>query len=426
MLRAQPVVAQTAALPELPAIERRSEIRLPTDFSQVDFYLITVDAGDNVWDNFGHTALRMVDGTTGTDLLFNWGLFDTSGGLIRFGFNFARGEMNYQLGVAPPGWELGGYQRTQRTVWQDRIRLTNAEKRTLYQRLAWNLREENIVYAYDYFHDNCTTRVRDYLDEALGGKLQAQSAALTQRTYRDEVMTHYESLPVIAFSLDVLMNKRIDRRMTQWERMFLPLQLREQLSRLGLLEESEVLMEFAPREAGPNPYHVVALMLIPLILMAITVRKTSISSFSSQPGLTLRAPALSYRVLGIIALIIMVSSGVYGLLMTLGWLISSHQDLHANLNLLLFWPTDLLGVPLALRWLMRGQPVEVGGNRHRLIVSYLGLHVLAALVYLGIGVFGLTAQSTGALMLYLVPLLLVLALVVTAAGVRRSRGLRFH
>lgn len=424
--QAQPVWSQPPALaPELPEIDQRDEIRIPADFSQVHFYLITVDVGDQVWDNFGHTALRMVDDNTGTDLLFNWGLFDTSGGVLRFGFNFARGIMDYQLGVAPPGWELGGYQRAGRTVWQDRLRLTSAQKQQLYQRIAWNLRPDNVVYAYDYFYDNCTTRVRDYLNEALGEQLSAQTGALTQRTYRDEVVAHYASLPLIGFSLDVLMSHRVDQRMTQWQRMFLPLQLRAQLDRQGLLEDSEVLMQFPAPEAGPNPYRMAALLLIPLLLMAATVRKASIAAFSSQPGFALRAPALSYRALGLVALVISLFSGVYGLAMSLGWWVSSHEDLHGSLNLLLFWPTDLLGLGLALRWLVRGEPVLVTGARHQLIVSYLMLHVVAAMVYLVMGGFGLSGQHVGALMLYIVPVLLVFVLVVLAAGLRRSRGLRF-
>ena len=412
-------------LPQLSEIDQRDEIRMPADFNLVEFYLITVDVGDNVWDNFGHTALRMVDDNTGTDLLFNWGLFDTSGGVVRFGINFARGIMDYQLGVAPPAWELGGYQQAGRTVWQDRLRLSSAQKQQLYQRLSWNLRPDNIVYAYDYFYDNCTTRVRDYLDEALGGQLSAQSTALTSRTYRDEVVSHYVSIPLIRFSLDILMNQRIDQRMSQWERMFLPLQLREQLNRQGLLEDPQILMQFPAPEAGPNPYRLAAMLGIPLLLLAAGIRKGSIASFSSQPGFVLRAPAISYRVLGLVALVVMLFSGVYGLVMSLGWWVSSHQDLHGNLNLLLFWPTDLLGLGLALRWLLHGKPVVVALRRHQLIISYLVLHLVAALVYLVMGATGLSDQRVGALMLYVVPVLLVFALLVSVAGLRRSRGLRF-
>lgn len=418
-LLALPISAQP------PVIEDSSGIRVPADFSRVEFYLITVDVGNNVWDNFGHTALRMVDESTDTDLMFNWGLFDPSVGYVRFAASFARGVMEYQLGVSPPAWELGRYQAEQRTVWQDRLILTNPQKMRLYQRLAWNIRPENIVYDYDYFFDNCTTRVRDYLDEALGGSLRAQSGALSSRTFRDEVRAHYASAPLIDFSLDILMNERIDRRMTQWEQMFLPLQLREQLGRANMLADSRVLMEFDTPPPGFSLYYLAALLMIPVLLMMLALRRASIASFSSQPGLTLRMPALSYRVLGLTGLLIATFSGVYGLIMVLGWLYSSHLDLHGNINLLLFWPTDILGVAVAMRWLLTGQAVSVSQGRHNVLQLYLWLHLLAIVVYLVIGPFGVTGQRVGSLMLYVVPMLMLFTLLVSLAGLRRVRAFRF-
>ncbi|MEX2333197.1 MAG: DUF4105 domain-containing protein [Pseudohongiella sp.] len=412
------------ATPQLAPIDGAG-IRLPADFSQLRFYLITVDVGDQVWDNFGHTALRMVDESTNTDLVFNWGLFDASIGYVRFAANFARGIMDYRLGVAPPEWELGRYQQEGRTVWQDQLVLTDAQKRRLYERLAWNIRDENIVYDYDYFFDNCTTRVRDYLDEALGGMLSEQSRALTQSSFRDEVRAHYASLPLISFSLDVLMNERIDRRMTQWEQMFLPLALRERLARAGLLTDQQVLMEFPPPESGPNPYHLAALLLIPGVLLLLCLQRASIALFSSQPGLTLRMPALTYRVLGLMGLVIALFSGVYGLIMSLGWLFSSHQDIHGNLNLLLFWPTDLLGAWVAVRWLLTGRAWAVSNGSHQWVITYFVIHVMAVLVYLVIALFGLTEQRLGSLLLFVLPVLAVFALLATTAGMSRVRSIRF-
>lgn len=408
-----------------PTIENRQDIQVPNNLNQLEFYLITVDVGANVWDNFGHTALRVVDNTTNTDLIFNWGLFDTSIGNLRFAANFARGIMNYQLGVAPPAWELGRYQAEGRSVWQDRLRLTAEQKRTLYQRLAWNLRPENISYDYEYFFDNCTTRVRDYLDEALGGALSNQTQVLGQRTFRDEVVDHYASVPVIAFSLNILMNGNIDERMTQWQRMFLPLQLREQLLRLGMIEESETVMSFAPPEAGPSANLISLLLALPMLLLLLSVRRASIASFSSQPGFALRAPAVSYRLLGLLGLIIALFSGVYGLIMSLGWWLSSHQDVHGNLNLLLFWPTDLLGLGVAFSWLLKGQAYTLSSTRQQFVTAYLVLHLLAALVYLVMALFGLGGQHLGSIALYVLPPLILYALVVMIAGMRPIRSFRW-
>jgi len=424
LLTATDLRAQTQVNSSPPPIDGPA-ILVPTDFDQVRFYLITVDVGDSVWDNFGHTALRLVDDSTNTDLVFNWGLFDASIGTVRFAANFARGIMDYQLGVTPPGWELGRYQQEARTVWQDQLVLSNTQKQRLYERLAWNIRDENLVYEYDYFFDNCTTRVRDYLDEALGGLLSEQNRALTRSTFRDEVQAHYASRPLISFSLDVLMNERIDRRMTQWEQMFLPLELREQLDRAGLLTDQQVLMEFPSPEAGVDPYQMAGLLVIPGLLLLLCLRSASIASFSSQPGLSLRMPALSYRLLGLLGLVIALFSGVYGLIMSLGWLFSSHQDIHGNLNLLLFWPTDLFGVVVALRWLLTGRAWPVGSGRHQWVMTYFTIHIMAALVYLVIAIFGLSDQRVSDLLLFVLPVLAVFTVLVMTAGLSRVRSIRF-
>ncbi len=410
---------------DLPVIDDLRSIRLPADWNRVQFFLITVDVGNRLWDNFGHTALRMVDENSDTDIVFNWGLFDTSVGYLRFGANFARGVMEYQLGVSPPHWELSRYQGEARTVWQDRITLTNAQKLQLYQRLSWNLRPENIVYSYDYFFDNCTTRVRDYLNEALIGTLADRSQTLVPETFRDEVQAHYASLPLIALSLDVLMNERIDRQMSQWEQMFLPASLRDQLGRLGLLTDTEVLAQFTPPQDRYSPYLVTSLLMMPLFLLLLCVRKASIASFSSQPGFTLRVPSVSYRVLGLTGLVISLFSGVYGIIMLLGWLFSSHQDMHANINLLLFWPTDLMGLLLATRWTLVGSAPSVTRGRNQFVMIYMALHLLAAVAYVFMGLTGLSQQNTLSLMMFVMPVLILFALVLSTAGLRSVRSLSF-
>jgi hypothetical protein len=421
----------------LPEITSPQSIRLPADLSQVDFYLVTVDVGDNIWDNFGHTALRVVDRSSNSDLVFNWGLFDASVGNVTFASNFFQGILNYQLGVSPPAWEFGRYEREQRSVWQDHLNLTTAQKATLYRRLAWNLREENIVYSYQYFFDNCTTRVRDYLDEALGGRLAEQSRAQVPRTFRDEVLSHYATVPTIAVSLDILMNERIDRRMTRWESMFLPATLRTELlafssdvmsgvQRQPLLDEPQVVMEFTPPAAGPNAYHVLGAALAGAVLfLFLTLKRIPISSFSSRSGFTLRLPALSYRVMGIMALLLCLVGGSYGLIMAAAWRESEHLDLHNNLNLLLFWPTDILGLLFSLRWLISGRVCQLGKTTVTLIKLYLLLHLFAAIGYVFVALAGIASQDVVSLLIFVVPALMGFAVLVWNAGFSAIRRISF-
>ena len=120
-----PVLSQQAP-------EETLQYQVPIDMSGVYFYLITVDVGDMVWDNFGHTALRVYDENTNTDTVFNWGVFDVSGGVGAFSWNFFKGIMNYRLATNTPSQEFAVYREQQRTVWQDKLNLSNPQKEILY------------------------------------------------------------------------------------------------------------------------------------------------------------------------------------------------------------------------------------------------------------------------------------------------------
>lgn len=418
----------------LEAVDGISDAALPEDFGRVHFYLITVDAGNNVWDNFGHTALRVVDENNNTDTVYNWGLFDTSGGVVRFSFNFFRGIMNYQLGISSPAAEFGAYRQQQRTVWQDSINLNNRQKETLYKRLLWNARPENIVYPYHYFFDNCTTRVRDYLDEALDGRISAATSIATDNTFRDLVTYHYRSSPLIEFSVDLLMNANIDRPVTQWEEMFLPLSLRARLMTLPsdvavagqqqpLLGDSTVIIEFPTPEAGANPYYVAGTMLLaPALILLLLLRKVSMSYFATHSRITLNAPGLSFRLLGVVGLIVSLFSGIYGCLMLGGWFFSDHVDLYKNVNLLLCWPADLLGVVVAGRWLIQARPWPLTHNSAPFINYYLMARLVSIVVYAVVAAFNLVPQSTMTFLLTVTPGLFLLLVLIWIVGFEPAKS----
>lgn len=408
-------------------------VTLPDDLSKLQFYLITVDVGNHLWDNFGHTALRMVDDNNLTDTVFNWGLFDTSDGLLVFSFNFFKGIMNYQLGTFPPRNEFAQYRNEERTVWQDRINLNNAEKAVLFRRLMWNLEPENIVYPYQYFFDNCTTRVRDYLDEALGGRIHAATQGPTAHTFRDMVLYHYQTLGVIELSLDILMNSNIDRTISEWEEMFLPWSLRTRLMRIPadvtvdglrpqLLSDSETLFAFPVPEAQTNPYYVAATgLLIPIALLSLMLRRIPMSYFATHSRISLRYPGFSFRLLGLVGVLTALCAGIFGCMMLGGWFFSGHEDLFHNWNLLLFWPTDFLGVLVAGRWLLQARPWPMTHNTAPFINHYLFFKLLGLAAYAVVAGLGIGAQSLFDLLVYLVPGLFLLTVLTWTVGFEPAR-----
>ena len=406
---------------------------VPANMSQVEFYLLSVDVGDQVWDNFGHTALRVIDENTNTDLVFNWGIFDISGGVVGFSFNFFKGIMEYQLATSAPTREFAMYRNQQRSVWQDRINLTNPQKEILYRRLLWNLEPENITYDYQYFFNNCTTRVRDYLDEALGGKIGDFYQGVTEQTFRDQVQSHYASVPIVAFSLDVLMNSNIDRQVSEYEAMYLPLALREQLAlipsdvaidgrRQMLLSDHQEVMSFPAPTIATNGHEVASLALLaPALFLILMLKKIPMSYFATHSRVGLKLAPISFRLLGLLGLLTALFSGVYGILMLGSWFISDHLDLHHNVNLLLFWPTDILGVIVALRWLVFCKPWPMTHNSAPFITYYLMAHVVAMVGYGAIAYFDWSAQYVMDIAFYIVPGFLLFTVLIWIVGFQPAK-----
>ncbi len=406
---------------------------LPSDMSGVHFYLITVDVGDSVWDNFGHTALRVYDENSDTDLVFNWGVFDISGGVVGFSFNFFKGIMNYRLATNPPSREFDMYRAQQRTVWQDRINLTNPQKERLFRRLMWNVEEANREYAYQYYFDNCTTRVRDYLDEALAGAISSAYTGTTNETFRDQVKTHYASTELIAFSLDVLMNSNIDRQVTEWESMYLPLVFRERLAnlpsdvaengqRIPLLSDQQIVMEFPAPTIESDAYRIASVgLLAPVLFLMLMLKRIPMSYFATHSRIGFKAAGINFRILGLLGIVTGLFAGIYGTLMLGSWFISDHLDTHHNVNLLLFWPTDLLGVIVGLRWFFLCKPWPMTNNSAPFINYYLLAHLLAMLVYAAIAILELSDQVLDSLLVNVVPGFFLFTVLIWVVGFQPAK-----
>ena len=401
---------------------------VPADLGRVHFYLLTVDAGDSVWDNFGHTALRVYDENTDTDLVFNWGVFEVDGGVFGFAFDFFKGVMNYRLVTTAPALEFAQYRSQRRTLWQDKINLTNPQKAILYRRLLWNLQPAHREYAYHYFFDNCTTRVRDYLDEALGGELAAHYSGITGETFREQVQSHYASIALVALLLDVLMNSNIDRSVTEWESMYLPMTLRQRLvalpadvaahgERLPLLSGQQIIAEFAAPTIDTDPYRIVATgLLVPVVFLLLMLRRIPLSSLVAHSRIGFRAEGWNFRLLGLLGLITALFSGTCGSLMLTSWFVSDHLDTHHNVNLLLFWPTDLLGLVVALRWLWFRQPWRLTNNSAPFVNYYLLAHLLGMLIYLAVALLGLSGQQLVRILYCIVPGFFLYTLLIWIVG----------
>jgi hypothetical protein len=123
----------------------------------------------------------------------------------------------------------------------------------------------------------------------------------------------------------------------------------------------------------------------------------------------------------LLGLLTAIFSGVYGSLMLGSWFVSDHSDTHHNINLLLFWPTDLLIILVALRWLVLCKPWPITHNSAPFINNYLMLHVAAMLGYVAIAFLGLSQQLIMDIAVYVVPGFLLFTLLIWAVGVEPTK-----
>ncbi len=131
---------------------------------------MTIGPGAEIYERFGHNAIWIRDTAAHRDLVYNYGEFDFS--QPDFYRNFALGVPQYWLAVDDLDGTLAQYQARQRSVTVQELRLTPAQRAEIANRLAVNVEPTHRVYTYNYYSANCSTRVRDLLDDVLGGALR--------------------------------------------------------------------------------------------------------------------------------------------------------------------------------------------------------------------------------------------------------------
>lgn len=174
-----------------------------------------------LYSAFGHSAIRVNDPARGIDLLYNYGIFDFD--QPNFYLNFARGFLHYKLGVSSYTDFRDYYIYYNRFLHEQVLNLTPAQKQELFDFLQWNALPENQFYFYDYFYDNCATRVRDALKTTFGTQIRFDGSYIdTKYTIRDLTDIYLQEQPWGDLGIDLGLGLPIDKVATPEEYMFLP------------------------------------------------------------------------------------------------------------------------------------------------------------------------------------------------------------
>lgn len=178
--------------------------------------------GREAYSRFGHSAVRIRNLLGETDLVFNFGTFDDEApDAVR---QFLEGRLKYWLSVDTFRETREEYRREGRRMWAQELALAPAERRHLFGRLRYLARKENRAYRYHHYDANCSTRIRDTLDQALGGLLARQLRGRPAATHRHWLRRATRGAPLFHLAFDLVLT-RSDRPIDRWEACFAPEQL---------------------------------------------------------------------------------------------------------------------------------------------------------------------------------------------------------
>lgn len=364
--------------------------------ANIEVSLITYGPGETYWERFGHDAIELRDIASGEAINFNYGVFDFNES--NFFLNFARGRMHYLMDAAPSTIDESFYVESGRSVTRQQLALTPDQAAALRDFLLWNLRPENAGYNYDYYVDNCTTRVRDALNTALGGILKTQLGARAGgMTYRQQTDRLMSAQPWLMLVMDLGLGPYADQSLSAWQESFLPEVLQIQLREIRIddghgatrpLLQGEQLVSPNRLEAPPAgaPDLRVPLAFSGLLLAVLIV-------------LTRRWWPTGYALLGTLYLL---CAGLVGLVLLALWTLTTHHSAWANANLLLFNPLAFLLLPTL--WRSRR-----GFAASRFMDGVIALQLLAILIAVLLHLLPGTVQQNQPWLLFALPCWLALA-----------------
>ncbi len=236
--------------------ESRRDVRqvtLTTDQSStLKVALVTFGPGLLYWERFGHNAIIIHDPAAGTRMAYNYGVFDFQE--ERFLLNFALGHMHYSLGAEPFDVDLAKYVTEGRSVTVQMLNLTPAQARQLAAFLAWNAQPQNAVYRYDYLVNNCSTKVRDALNRALGGALERQLARRSApHTYRFDAVRLISPDFWFALGMDMGFGLKGDIPLSLWQESFVPMVLSRALDAVAVRDANGQILPLVSDEQVVEP-----------------------------------------------------------------------------------------------------------------------------------------------------------------------------
>lgn len=295
--------------------------------------LLTCTPGEALYSTFGHSAVRVTDPESNSDIVYNYGTFnfDEPG----FYTKFIQGKLSFYLSTDDFDSFKYSYQQENRGIAEQVLDLTCAEKYNMLMLLQANLMAQNRFYKYDFTFDNCTTRLRDLVEKAAAVPVHFGEVLQTKATFRDLIYEYldYNDKQWSKLGIDILLGSRLDVKMSPREIMFLPDYLMKSFDKttigskplvaekINILDSSLVSGEI---DVLTHPLFIFAVIFILIVLLSFSKNTFIRRLLIAVDGFTF------------------FMTGLLGILLIFMWLGTDHYMCKDNFNLLWAWPTNII------------------------------------------------------------------------------------
>lgn len=296
--------------------------------------ILTIGPGKNLYDKFGHSAFRVKDSLAGVDVVFNYGGFDFD--TPNFYTKFARGKLDYSLGVSYFHDFYNSYVFENRWIREQTLNLTKEEKQAISDFLWKNALPENKYYKYDFFYDNCATKIRDVLQMTLMDQLEYHDDHIQKEySFRELIRKNLHQNSWGSLGIDIALGAVIDRKASPIEYQFLPeyvykgaanATIQHGNQKENLVKSEKLIYENTPIKEKRN------FLLSPLMIFSVIGLIIIFITFRDSKNKT-RSQWLDG--------IIMIVTGIIGILLFLLWFATDHTATANNYNLLWAFPLSL-------------------------------------------------------------------------------------
>ncbi|MEO6406565.1 MAG: DUF4105 domain-containing protein [Ferruginibacter sp.] len=306
------------------------------DSSRIRISLLTCTPGDELYSIFGHSALRIIDSNSVTDIVYNYGTFSFDD--PDFYIKFIRGKLPYYISIARFEEFKFEYQTTNRGMTEQILNFSAEEKITIRHRLVENLKDENKYYQYDFFLDNCTTRLRDIIVKNKKPTPQLPAVMPVTTTFRNAIHKYLDAglQPWSKLGIDILLGAPTDAVMTPSQQQFLPDNLMIALdssNNTTVVDSSSNLYPYEP----VHEKHWFTPMMFSCSLLALYILLSLLKSAAAKNILN-----------GLDGLLFFIT-GLLGLLLIFMMTATDHSMTKNNYNIFWAWPTHIFAAFLLFK-----------------------------------------------------------------------------